>query len=70
MAGFIKRPVMRRCCCAVSLLILGLWLVLFSGTHGRIKKPPTAVTVLEPYNFDEIVMDPEKAVLVEFYAPW
>jgi protein disulfide-isomerase-like protein len=28
------------------------------------------VTVLTPENFDQVVLDPTKDVLVEFYAPW
>eukprot|EP00455_Lapot_gusevi_P049416 TRINITY_DN6_c0_g2_i1.p1 TRINITY_DN6_c0_g2~~TRINITY_DN6_c0_g2_i1.p1 ORF type:complete len:356 (+),score=167.06 TRINITY_DN6_c0_g2_i1:49-1116(+) len=41
-----------------------------SGTQARVKKAPTAVTVLTPSNFDAIVKDTTKDVLVEFYAPW
>lgn len=41
-----------------------------AGTNKKIKEAPTAVTVLTPDNFDKIVMDPTKDVLVEFYAPW
>eukprot|EP00123_Amoebidium_parasiticum_P000841 comp11741_c0_seq1/m.6331 comp11741_c0_seq1/g.6331 ORF comp11741_c0_seq1/g.6331 comp11741_c0_seq1/m.6331 type:complete len:362 (-) comp11741_c0_seq1:137-1222(-) len=40
------------------------------GTRARISKPPTAVTVLSESNFGEIVLDNNKNVLVEFYAPW
>jgi protein disulfide-isomerase-like protein len=36
-----------------------------AGTNARVKKVPTAVTVLDPSNFDAIVMDPTKDVLVE-----
>ena len=41
-----------------------------AGTSMFIPKEPTAVTVLDASNFDEIVMDKSKHVLVEFYAPW
>jgi len=41
-----------------------------AGTRGRIAKAPSAVTVLDPSNFDSIALDPTKDVLVEFYAPW
>jgi len=34
------------------------------------KKPASAVIILTPSNFDEIVNDATKDVLVEFYAPW
>jgi protein disulfide-isomerase A6 len=41
-----------------------------AGTNARIKEAPTAVTVLTDANFDSIVKDANKHVLVEFYAPW
>jgi len=41
-----------------------------AGTRGRIVKTPTAVVDLTASNFDSIVLDPSKDVLVEFYAPW
>ncbi len=41
-----------------------------AGTSARVKAVPTAVTVLTPANFDEVVLDTTKDVLVEFYAPW
>jgi len=34
------------------------------------KKAPSSVVILDPSNFDEIVLDTNKDVLVEFYAPW
>ena len=40
---------------------------------SRAKVPaaaPSLVTVLTPSNFDEVVLDSGKDVLVEFYAPW
>lgn len=40
------------------------------GTRKAVKKPPTAVTVLDDSNFDAIALDPTKYVMVEFYAPW
>eukprot|EP00898_Chlorokybus_atmophyticus_P005809 jgi/Chlat1/6229/Chrsp44S05815 len=40
------------------------------GTNLKVKKAPTAVTVLTDATFDAIVKDPTKDVLVEFYAPW
>jgi len=41
-----------------------------SGTRARINKPASAVTILTPDNFDSIVLDNTKDVLVEFFAPW
>ena len=40
-----------------------------AGTGGKSKKAPSAVVDLNPSNFDGIVMDTSKDVLVEFYAP-
>jgi len=40
------------------------------GLKGRVKKAPTSVVDLDASNFDKIVMDSSKDVLVEFYAPW
>eukprot|EP00124_Ichthyophonus_hoferi_P001448 Ihof_evm3s76 gene=Ihof_evmTU3s76 len=40
------------------------------GGHGRIQKPRTFVKVLTDATFNDIVMDKEKNVLVEFFAPW
>lgn len=36
----------------------------------RVDKPATFVVALNPQNFEKIVMDSSKNVLVEFYAPW
>jgi protein disulfide-isomerase A6 len=41
-----------------------------ASTNARVKKAATAVTVLDPSNFEAIVMDETKDVLVEFYAVW
>lgn len=40
-----------------------------ASTRGGVKKEPSHVVDLTPSNFDKVVMDPEKHVLVEFYAP-
>ena len=40
------------------------------AVSGKVKKTPTFVTVLDEVNFDSIVHDSDKDVLVEFYAPW
>ncbi|KAH6826470.1 thioredoxin family protein [Perilla frutescens var. hirtella] len=40
------------------------------GTNVKIASIPSSVVVLTPDNFNEIVLDEKKDVLVEFYAPW
>ena len=42
----------------------------FTGTNVKIATEPSNVAVLNSDNFDEIVLDETKDVLVEFYAPW
>jgi protein disulfide-isomerase A6 len=46
------------------------WVNSKIGTSKVVRKPPTAVTVLDEATFDSIALDPTKTVLVEFYAPW
>jgi len=41
-----------------------------AGTNAKVKKAATDVTDLDDANFDSIVLDSSKDVLVEFYAPW
>jgi protein disulfide-isomerase A6 len=41
-----------------------------TGSRAKVSKPTSDVTVLDPTNFDSIVKDSNKHVLVEFYAPW
>jgi len=41
-----------------------------AGTRAFVYKAPSDVQVLTPDNFDKIVLDTNKDVLVEFYAPW
>ncbi|KAF3646124.1 putative protein disulfide-isomerase A6 [Capsicum annuum] len=40
------------------------------GTNVKIASIPSSVVVLSSDNFNEIVLDETKDVLVEFYAPW
>ncbi|CAJ1969899.1 unnamed protein product [Sphenostylis stenocarpa] len=40
------------------------------GTNVKIATAPSNVVVLTPENFNEVVLDEAKDVLVEFYAPW
>jgi len=40
------------------------------GTNLKVKQAPSAVVTLDDSNFDAIVKDSSKDVLVEFYAPW
>ena len=37
-----------------------------AGSRGRVKKEPSHVVELDPSNFDKIVMDTDKDVLMEF----
>lgn len=42
-----------------------------AGTRGKITlPPPPSAKQLNAGNFKNIVLDPTKDVLVEFYAPW
>jgi len=41
-----------------------------TGERAKISTPKESVVALTPSTFDSIVNDAEKAVLVEFYAPW
>ncbi|XAR52702.1 Protein disulfide-isomerase [Bertholletia excelsa] len=40
------------------------------GTNVKIAAVPSDVVVLTPDNFDAVVLDETKDVMVEFYAPW
>ncbi|MED6152740.1 hypothetical protein PIB30_094885 [Stylosanthes scabra] len=40
------------------------------GTNVKIAAAPSNVVVLTPENFNDVVLDETKDVLVEFYAPW
>ncbi|KAI9081020.1 hypothetical protein K1719_037000 [Acacia pycnantha] len=40
------------------------------GTNVKIASVPSSVVVLTPDNFDQVVLDETKDVMVEFYAPW
>jgi protein disulfide-isomerase A6 len=41
-----------------------------SGAKGKSKKAVSNVVILDNANFDKFVLDSNKDVLVEFYAPW
>jgi len=41
-----------------------------TGSRARVSKAPSDVAILDSTNFDKIVLDTSKHVLVEFYAPW
>lgn len=40
------------------------------GTNARLKKPPSNVVAVTDSDFDAVVINSDKHVLVEFYAPW
>ncbi len=46
------------------------WRSFFSASQARVKVTPSDTVVLDDSNFDGIVLDSGKDVLVEFYAPW
>lgn len=46
------------------------WINQKIGTNKKVKKAPSAVTELSVDNFDKVVTESSKHVMVEFYAPW
>ncbi|RHN49178.1 putative protein disulfide-isomerase [Medicago truncatula] len=49
---------------------LAAFLNIEGGTNVKIPSLPPSVVILSPDNFDKVVLDETKDVLVEFYAPW
>ncbi|MQM19494.1 hypothetical protein Taro_052499 [Colocasia esculenta] len=49
---------------------LGEFVNTEGGTNVKLATPPSNVVVLTAENFDQVVLDETKNVLVEFYAPW
>lgn len=43
---------------------------ILAGTNVKLAAVPSSVVVLTQENFDQVVLDENKDVLVEFYAPW
>jgi len=41
-----------------------------AGTRGKVVKASSDISILDATNFDTVVLDKTKHVLVEFYAPW
>jgi len=41
-----------------------------TGLKAKVKTAPSAVVTLDDSNFDSVVLDESKDVMVEFYAPW
>merc|ERR1711916_171295 len=46
------------------------WINGKTGARGRINKPPSNVVVATDSNFDQVALQVDKFVLMEFYAPW
>jgi len=53
-----------------SLEELSAFVTQKSGARSKVKKAASSVVVLDNSNFEKIVLDTNKDVLVEFYAPW
>lgn len=53
-----------------SWFVIGIKYLVNVGTNVKIASVPSDVVVLTLFNFDKIVLDKTKDVLVEFYAPW
>ena len=47
-----------------------IFVYVTTGTNVKIATAPSSVTELTTDNFNEVVLDETKDVLVEFYAPW
>lgn len=43
---------------------------MITGTNIKVATIPSNVVVLTLDNFNQVVLDENKDVLVEFYAPW
>jgi thiol-disulfide isomerase/thioredoxin len=46
------------------------WVNEKAGTSRKVKKAPSAVKDLTAENFEAVALNPNKAVMVKFYAPW
>lgn len=46
------------------------WVNEKAGTSRKVKKAPSAVKDLTSDNFEAVALNPSKAVMVKFYAPW
>ncbi|KAK7284420.1 hypothetical protein RJT34_19166 [Clitoria ternatea] len=49
---------------------LSMYVNMEAGTNVKIVSVPSSVVVLSSDNFDKVVLDETKDVLVKFYAPW
>ncbi|KAK7302100.1 hypothetical protein RJT34_12980 [Clitoria ternatea] len=54
----------------VDLSLIDIKNIVNVGTNVKIVSVPSSVVVLSLDNFDKVVLDETKDVLVEFYAPW
>jgi len=53
-----------------DMFIISIKYIVNVGTNVKIPSLPPSVVILSPDNFDNVVLDETKNVLVEFYAPW
>lgn len=67
---FVREKSGKYCCVRLKKGKFTLTINMQSGVRPHIKAHKSEVVVLTSENFDSIVKDASKNVLVEFYAPW
>lgn len=53
-----------------AITIVQYYVCLTAGTNVKLATIPSNVVILNEENFNQVVLDETKDVLVEFYAPW